>query len=209
MEIEVLNQGRRHGNWRRPGLRRGVLALLAVAVIYGLLSLGQWWLARPDPVVEESAEIGWQPASATRDLARDVFDRTNAERQARGLEPLQWSDDLGALAEQWAEQMIREGFGRPPEGFAPTPRSLSENVAWGQTDTAELHLGWMAEDLPRTQLLWNRFTTTGVGIACRNDGVMWAVQFFRTDGPAVALPADPPPGQPVVGDHTGMRCPAP
>ena len=132
MEVEVLNQGRRHGNWRRPGARRALVALLAVAVIYWLLSLAQWWLQQLGPVERESAEIGWSPAAANDTLARDVFDRVNDERAARGLDPLQWDDGLALRARAWAEEMIEDGFGRPPEAFfdAIDRRRISENVAW-------------------------------------------------------------------------------
>ena len=132
-------------------------------------------------------------------MAREIFDRVNDERRERGLEPVEWNDELAGVARDWsatmaergelAHQDVREVLSREElSGFA----GLGENIftASGSVPVGVAHVGWMRSDGHRVNVLnpgWNRL---GVAVFCAPDGSVWAAQEFgRTvdaDRPAIS-----------------------
>lgn len=201
-------------------LRRYVVpAVLLVAII----AFGEnipFLFENPDPadLERDSDKIGWTPAAVSDELAHDVFLRVNDERAARGLTPLAWHDGLADIAGRWSEEMIATGFRHSTPEFRAHPEFLGtgENIAMGQFDATEVHVGWMRSDGHRDNLLTPSYTAMGVGIVCRNDGRMWATQIFGVAAsapPALAgTGADAPvttPVEPIVRDDPGPACPTP
>ncbi len=149
-------------------------------------------------------------------LSRDILDRANAERTRRGLYPLEWDDELAARAGAWSTRMTTQGFVHSDGPYRATARypATGENIALGQLDTRELHVGWMRSDGHRANLLAYEAVALGVGIVCRGDGTMWATQIFgfaTADQPPPVLPPpdwdDQQPAEPIVGTDRGVRCP--
>ncbi|OMQ14627.1 serine protease, partial [Modestobacter sp. VKM Ac-2676] len=166
----------------------------------------------------QSAPAGGSSAPAEERIARAVFDRVNAEREARGLEPVAWNDTLADVAEQWSTEMAESGDfqhqdvgevlqGDELSGFV----SVGENIfqSTGPVPAGAIHTGWMRSDDHRVNVLnpgWNRL---GVGVHCGPDGGVWATQWFgRTadaDRPAVATTT--PPVEPIARpEEDGPTC---
>ena len=148
-------------------------------------------------------------------LARDVFDRVNRERGRRGLHPVVWDDELAQRAGRWSTHMTTAGFEHSDGAFRATDDypGTGENIALGQLDTGELHVGWMRSDGHRYNILAAEARALGVGIVCRGDGSMWATQIFGFP-PAGTAPFLPPPGwtdqppvEPIAAPERGLRCP--
>lgn len=151
-------------------------------------------------------------------IAREIFDRVNDERRERGVEPVEWNEELAGVARDWSAAMaergvlehqdVREVLSRDElSGFA----GLGENIftASGPVPAGVAHVGWMRSDGHRVNVLnpgWNRL---GVGVFCAPDGSVWAAQEFgRTvgaDRPAVS--EEIPPVQPIArSEEDGPSC---
>ena len=119
------------------------------------------------------------------------------ERQLRGLASLIWDTRAATVAQEWAEEMQRTGYRHrtnlaerfSQEGFVG---SIGENIAFGFRTSAAVNDAWVKSDGHRHNLLNSGFTGMGVGIVCRPDGTMMAVENFIGQGYDPALPpADP------------------
>ncbi len=157
-----------------------------------------------------SARLGWHPAEDTDDLARDVFARVNDERRTRGLPPVVWDEGLAALARRWSEHMIERGYEHSPDSFRRLPGYVGsgENIAMGQTDTTQLHVGWMRSDGHRENILRPEYGALGVGIVCRSDGQMWATQIFGiAEGTRPSGARGDTGVEPITRTDAGLRCP--
>jgi uncharacterized protein YkwD len=147
-------------------------------------------------------------ASAEERMAREIFDRVNDERTARGLAPVGWSDQLATVAVDWSTTMADTGRfehqdigevlrSEDVEGL----RAMGENIATtsAPVPAGVLHVGWMRSDEHRVNVLNPGFDRLGIGVVCAEDGSVWATQEFgRTtsaDLPAVA--SQTPPQEPI------------
>ncbi|WP_100498657.1 CAP domain-containing protein [Geodermatophilus chilensis] len=202
--------------------RRSALAAVAVPLTVFLGGCVAVEVPVSGPASEPAAPTSTPPPAETspaeRELERDVLDRVNAERAARGLAPVQWDEELAAVARSWSAEMARTGQLRHQDvGALLTREGLSdlqgigENVfqSTGPVPAGTIHAGWMRSDDHRVNVVnpgWNRL---GVGVHCAEDGSVWATQEFgRTTGadlPAVATTT--PPLEPLVrpGDD-GPTC---
>lgn len=119
--------------------------------------------------------------------ARRIFELTNQDRQAQGLEPLRWNEALATAAQAHADRMVREpelSHQYPGESDLMTRgahagahfQSIAENVALGPSAEA-IEEEWMHSTAHRTNILDPRMNALGVGIAVRN-GSLYAVEDF-------------------------------
>jgi uncharacterized protein YkwD len=132
-----------------------------------------------------------QPGAAERAL----FDATNRERVAHGLQPLQWDDSLSAAARSHAARMAQSNtlsHQLPGEASLQDRTRLvgarysviAENVAEGATaDT--IHAGWMNSPHHRANILDPDLTAIGIAVVFapnasggRGPGMLFAVQDF-------------------------------
>ena len=166
--------------------------------------------ASPLPAEDDSA--------AEHEMARSIFERVNAEREARELPPLAWGEDLAAVARGWNAQMADRGtlehqdlgtlLGQPP---VEDLTGLGENIfqATGPVPAGTVHAGWMRSDDHRVNVLNPGWDRVGVAVLCAEDGSVWATQEFGR-GAAADLPAvadSTPPADPVVRpEDDGPRC---
>ena len=165
-----------------------------------------------------SAPAGDSSAPAEDQIARAVFDRVNAERDARGLEPVAWDDALAGVARDWSAEMADTGEFRHQDIGAVLQReelsgfrAMGENIfqATGQVPAGTVHTGWMRSDDHRVNVLNPGWDRLGIGVFCAADGSVWATQEFgRTAGadrPAVA--STTPPVEPIARpDEDGPTC---
>jgi len=187
------------------------LAVLA-ALLIAWQVVPQFWFP-PDPMVLEhdSDRIGWGSADEGMDIALDIFERVNDERVRRGLAPLAWHDDLADIAGRWSEQMLVSGYRHSTPEFRSHPEfpGTGENIAMGQIDATELHVGWMESDGHRANILHPDHTDIGIGVVCRNDGRIWATQIFGArDGVHMSDPPLPPVDPIVRSERGGTTCPS-
>lgn len=127
--------------------------------------------------------------------ARRIFDLTNQDRSARGLQPLRWSAALAAAAQTHAEWMAREGAlshrfpGEPDLATRAAQagghfQAIAENVALGPNPQG-IEQVWMHSTPHRTNILDPRMNALGVGVAER-DGTMYAVEDFSESSEALS-----------------------
>lgn len=155
-----------------------------------------------------------EPAAA---IERRIFDLVNTERRERGLEELEWDDQLAGLARDWSGQMADEGRLEHQEAQRMLERAdgftgVGENIfrATGPVPASTIHVGWMRSEGHRANILRPAFDTLGVGVVCTDDGEVWATQRFGRAAPAGgAAPTDEvPPEEPIVASEgEGPACP--
>jgi uncharacterized protein YkwD len=123
-----------------------------------------------------------------------VFDRINAERTQRGLQPLKKHGDLAKLARMHSGNMVRHNFfsHHDHEGMNPQQRcrryypkllvAVGENIAchYGASpeEVAEsLMTGWMNSPGHRANILKGKYSHVGVGVV-QKDTHFYATQAF-------------------------------
>jgi uncharacterized protein YkwD len=160
-------------------------------------------------------------ATAQERIARDLFDRLNAERLERGLPPVGWDESLAALAQEWSQEMAVEDELRHrdlqpvlEERQLPGIVGVGENIfrATGPVPSGFAHVGWMRSDGHRANILQPGWDRVGIGVACRDDGAVFATQNFGRSAGAALPPlqqADEPPPEPIARpEEDGPGCPA-
>jgi uncharacterized protein YkwD len=166
----------------------------------------------------QSAPAGGAGAPAEDRMARDVLDRVNAEREARGLAPVSWNDELAGVAREWSAEMADTGTFEHQDiaqvlrsGELAGFTSMGENIfsSTGPVPAGTIHAGWMRSDSHRVNVLNPGWDRLGVGVVCAGDGSVWATQEFgRTAGadlPAVA--SETPPAEPLARpEDDGPSC---
>ncbi|HEU4396729.1 MAG TPA: CAP domain-containing protein [Actinomycetota bacterium] len=158
------------------------------------------------------------PQTTAERLARDLFQRVNAERRARGLAGLDWDNDLARMAAEWSTRMARTGdFSHRDLGAAGgLPgigrfSALGENIAWveGYPNMGyQLHFGWMRSAGHRANQLQPGFDAVGIAVVC-DGGRAWATQNFgRLDSSrAPPMTSATPSEDPIVATRTdGVHC---
>ncbi|HEV2920401.1 MAG TPA: CAP domain-containing protein, partial [Actinomycetota bacterium] len=140
-------------------------------------------------------------------LASDLFNRLNAERQARGLAALKWDGDLARVAGDWSAHMAStDNFAHRDLGAAGSLpgmakfSALGENIAWVEGYPSmgnQLHVGWMKSEGHRANMLQRGFDSVGIGVVC-SGGRAWATQNFgRLDSSsAPSMATSTPPENP-------------
>jgi uncharacterized protein YkwD len=178
---------------------------------------------RPAPrptAAPTTASGGSSPGSQStaQKLASDLFDRLNAERQARGLAALDWDGDLARVAGDWSAEMASSGNFRHRDlgaaGGLPGMAKFSglgENIAWVEGYPSmgnQLHVGWMRSEGHRANMLQRGFDSVGIGVVC-SGGRAWATQNFgRLDNSsAPSMGSSTPAEEPIVATRSdGVRC---
>lgn len=149
-------------------------------------------VTRTRPTGENS--IYREPASAAAgDLERRVFKLLNDVRRAQGLQELDWSDDVAAVARVHSLNMADEKFfsHRGSDGSMVDERAdrlglgswrvIGENIAYmrGYDDPAALAVDkWMESPSHRKNLLGSNWKESAVGVAITKDGTYYMTQVF-------------------------------
>jgi hypothetical protein len=128
-----------------------------------------------------------QTQSDFRDQAQHIFELTNRDRIARGLQPLHWDASLASAAQAHAERMAGENYlshEYPGEGDVGARASragahfqaIAENIATGYSDEA-IEAQWMNSTPHRRNILDPQMNAIGVGVVARR-GSFYAVEDF-------------------------------
>ncbi|ADB76437.1 CAP domain-containing protein [Geodermatophilus obscurus] len=172
----------------------------------------------PGPDAPTSTPPPAEASAAEQEMARDVLDRVNDERAERGLAPVEWDEELAAVARSWSAEMARTEQLRHQDMGALLAREelsdlqgIGENVfqSTGPVPAGTMHAGWMRSDDHRVNVVNPGWDRLGVGVHCAEDGSVWATQQFgRTTGsdlPAIAT-TTPPPEPLVHPEDDGPGC---
>jgi uncharacterized protein YkwD len=124
--------------------------------------------------------------SSGADLRAATVCVMNAERTARGLEPLKAHPQLEVAALAWSTRMVTEGFFAHASadstltsrvtaaGYLPAEKwRLGENLAWGDLDhgtPAQIVQDWMNSEGHRANMLDPAFRDVGIGIVVGRPG---------------------------------------
>ncbi|MCA1635657.1 MAG: CAP domain-containing protein [Acidobacteria bacterium] len=142
--------------------------------------------------VSTSAPVAAAAVSASGDERR-AFELINAERIAKGRQPLQWDGSLTLVARYHSENMSRAGFfnhvdrdgldltGRADAHGVRGWKALGENIAYNQgyNDPAAFAVErWMTSSKHRENILNGEFTHAGLGVARSADGRVFFTQVF-------------------------------
>jgi len=139
--------------------------------------------------------VSCQPAKESiHELELRMAELVNVEREARGLPPLAFSPALAGVAREYSTKMasarrVHHDFDRPIEekvlAVLPDTCTFGENLS--KHTSIDYSLGdLMVSPGHRANLLSERFTIIGIGIARGTDGFLYITQEF-------ARPCDPPP----------------
>jgi hypothetical protein len=152
-----------------------ILALFVVAA----LAYGTWHLLQP----EEELHADVQSMVA--------FDRTNDYRAQKGLQTVQWDDDLLKIATEHAEGMAagdapfsHEGFQDRRQQYADKgwcTQAFSENLAKVKCTTPGLLAfeGWLQSQEHKENIENGRWTHSAIGGAEAEDGTYYFTQLFE------------------------------
>jgi hypothetical protein len=142
------------------------------------------------------------PAPAAPGQAWQLFELTNRERASAGLAPLEWRDDVAAIAQDWSQQMAANGqLSHNDAYFSSETRSQlgsasrGENVAMsGSVEAA--HRALMDSPPHRANILSGDFTQGGFGAAQDSNGRWWFTENFMRPSGARPQPAPQPEPEP-------------
>ena len=159
----------------------------------------------PTPAARPPAPAPSPSPSAPSAIARDLANRINIERRARGLAPLAYDPTLSALAQSWSQTMASQArmyhqnlsalFANPTYGSRY--RTIRENIynGWGSWNTSgAAHVSFMNSAPHRATILMPELTSVGIGATCVN-GRLWIAQEF---GVSISRPLPPAPATPPV-----------
>jgi uncharacterized protein YkwD len=149
-------------------------------------------------------------------IAVDLFERANDERRERGLDSLEWNEELAQLAREWSAEMSDTGEFRHRDIDLDLIQDMDGLTGLGEnifTSTAPVpagraHEGWMRSPGHRANLLSPDWDLLGVGVVCAEDGSVYATQNFgRTATGPPGAAQDPPPEEPIArAEFDGPSC---
>ncbi len=169
--------------------RRALLRIVAAAVLLAVAACAAVDTTPPPSTPSPATEL---PAGL-RETELEIADAVNERRRQHGLAPLESRDDLGAVARDYSQRMLEEGFFDhvAPDGSTVADRVLDAGIIFtavgenlylgdGPIDHVEVSVtGWMESPGHRENILREAFTQTGVGMA-RDGNDVRITQIFLT-----------------------------
>ena len=178
-----------------------ILMLLTFAFFAGCVSTPKEPTQVSGAVPDEPPETkdnGPYTAAEVQQLEQMIWNRTNAERTKRGLNPLVWNNSLATVSDYHAWNMSNGGFRghTAPDGDNPTQRihkfkinchnSVREIIAVGQVQDEEMITSlskrivasWMDSGPHRNEIISEDVEYAGVGVYADETGSIFTVQLF-------------------------------
>jgi len=164
----------------------------------------------PPSSYEETAAIAGEATDEERAAARALFENVNAERTARGLHALTWSDELSVVGRNYCAEMARTGVIAHESKLSGSPADrarkagiafvrLTENLALAG-DAAAAHEGLMNSQGHKANILDSGVFAVGIGtLRTVRDGVpsLFVTQMFA----AFPEEIDPDTADDVLADR--------
>ncbi len=197
---------RRHILLTQRALMRMTLAITMLASVLVGISFS------PAPASAASPDFGA--------MSSEVFGQVNAERAARGLEPLGRLSLADTHATEVANHLNNIGDLDNHALFSANAKSwylsngsgiwmAGENMAYNHGTTNEAVVNLMNSAPHRANMLSTGFTHIGIGLACSSSGRLYTVMHFTSDdyAKASASGGSTPAANPVVTDRNqGSTC---
>lgn len=126
------------------------------------------------------------------DLAMECFDLINEERIKRGIEPLEYRDEIQEAVDIRAEEIVEKFSHTRPDGSScftvfdevgVDGRAMGENIAAGQRTPAAAVNSWMNSSGHKANILNEQFTEGAIGCYYDPDssyGYHWVQLFNRS-----------------------------
>ncbi|MFE4172028.1 CAP domain-containing protein [Streptomyces sp. NPDC056909] len=139
------------------------------------------------PAPEQTTTRAVETPAATGSTAAAVLSLVNEERAKAGCAPVRADAALGALAQDFSEDMAARGFfdHTDPDGRTPWDRAEAagvqglggENIARGQATAQAVMDSWMNSEGHRANILNCDYTRLGVGVHTGSGGPWWTQDF--------------------------------
>ncbi|MFD7893877.1 CAP domain-containing protein [Streptomyces sp. NPDC059743] len=139
------------------------------------------------PAPEQTTERAVETPAAPTSTAAAVLGLVNQERAKAGCAPVRADASLGALAQDFSEDMAARGFfdHTDPDGRTPWDRADAagvkglggENIARGQATAQAVMDSWMNSEGHRANILNCDYTRLGVGVHNGSGGPWWTQDF--------------------------------
>ncbi|WP_066949492.1 CAP domain-containing protein [Streptomyces lushanensis] len=139
------------------------------------------------PAPEQTTERAVETPAAPTSAAVAVLGLVNQERAKAGCAPVRADASLGALAQDFSEDMAARGFfdHTDPDGRTPWDRADAagvkglggENIARGQATPQAVMDSWMNSEGHRANILNCDYTRLGVGVHNGSGGPWWTQDF--------------------------------
>lgn len=133
----------------------------ATSWLASILVLMLWVGCQSSSPTPDEGGADAMPDYDTAALARSMHAQVNDEREADGLAPLDWSDDLAALSRAHSQDMVRRDFfsHTNPDGQSPTDRGEAMDVQCA-TVVGNQQAHGIAENIYDASAYHTRRTTT-------------------------------------------------
>ena len=170
-----------------PALAAAVALGVGVAPAEASSSFGNFGrvnLPAPSVNLPAAPAAAAKPVAPASNRVQNIINHTNAYRQAHGLRPVRANAALNALAQDWANQLVRANkLSHRPQHWNYYPSNIpagGENVlqAWSDYSDAQLVKLWYESPGHRKIMLDPRAKTIGVGVAINSEGKLYAVQNY-------------------------------
>jgi pathogenesis-related protein 1 len=132
--------------------------------------------------------------------AQKILEHHNKVRQEVGVTPLEWSSELAAYSQEWADHLAANGC-RMEHRQQPkiNDEAVGENLFWGSSSTAyhpiDASFSWYSEKKlytygkfgkgnwhafgHYTQMIWKNTSKIGVGVAvCKNGEILVVANYY-------------------------------
>jgi pathogenesis-related protein 1 len=166
------------------------ITIITICLLFVHFANGQ------SPVEDTGSRIG-------RADAQKILEQHNAAREEVGVPGLEWSRELAAYAQEWADHLAKNGC-RMEHRQQPMVRNepVGENLYWGSSSEVyhpvDASLSWYSEKKQYkygkfgkgnwqetghyTQMVWRGTRQVGVGVAICKNGAILVVASYAPAG---------------------------
>jgi uncharacterized protein YkwD len=160
------------------------------AILFDVIGSGK---RSAKPVRTIKASFTSTVVGSASDVEARAFELMNAQRQANGLQSLQWDEQIVSLARNHSESMATSKYfsHKDPNGGYVDSRaaklgifnwmSIGENIAFmkGYDDPASMAVEkWMQSTSHKKNILGSQWRDSAIGVSVASDGSIYFTQVF-------------------------------
>ncbi|WP_128895896.1 CAP-associated domain-containing protein [Longirhabdus pacifica] len=192
--LDGIKKGNTHFNLNHDGTESGIYEIDGNYVIFYYDTFDGYNINAVH-IVEKSVEqdlfsfYGSASEALVSSYERQIFEQTNVDRVKRGLDPFIWDERAANTARAHSQDMIDRAFFAHvnPDNQQVWDRMkedniaysiIAENIAYGQTNAADVQNGWMNSEGHRTNIL-SANTRLGVGTAFKDNVPYFTQNFYK------------------------------
>lgn len=166
--------------------QNGVVQTKAVTPYYAGSYVDQTSYAKENAQTDLSEGASLSDETDLSEFAQECFDLINEEREARGVDALEWDDTVAEACDIRAEELSEKFSHTRPDGsrcftaleeVGDESRTKGENIAEGYRTPAAAVKAWMHSTGHRRNILTPKFTRGAIGFYSDGSRYYW-VQMF-------------------------------